>query len=312
MNTIAQTTVLDNQPSKVEQQALHERRAFAQVDLKAIEMRGNDVNDFLQRISTNDFSHFSKGEIRPTLFLTEKGRVIDLVYAIHQGDSILLLISAGAEENVIEWLNKFIIMDDVSLRCIDPVPNIFFALTDKKIATNAGSQYQMTAFGLKFSFFLIYSEADKFITAQRANGLTFVSEKNWEEFRISHGIPQYNKELLEKFNPLEVNLSEFISFTKGCYIGQEVVARLETYNKIQRKLCLLSIVGAPDLEERTLISESTNDEAGILTSVCQNADMPEHFIGLAVVRNRYAIEGEKLTVQGGSIKSNVIKIFCKK
>jgi folate-binding protein YgfZ len=312
MSAFEQITVLDGQPSNAgERQALLEHKAFIRFESSTIEMRGKDVNDFLQRVSTNDFTHFSKGEILPTIFLTEKGRVIDLVYAIHQGDSVLLLISVGAEEKVIEWINKFIIMDDVTLMRSETAPTIFLVLADDIITDKASSQYRITAFGLNFSLFLVYNGVSKFITELETNGLTCVSGKNWEEFRISNGIPQYNKELQEKFNPLELNLWELISFTKGCYIGQEVIARLETYNKVQRKLCLLSIDGDLD-SQRRLISESTKEESGILTSVCKKSDAVGVSLGLAVLKNNYAIEGESLIVQGSNLKSNVLKVFPKK
>ena len=55
--------------------------------------------------------------------------------------------------------------------------------------------------------------------------------------RIERGIPVHGKEITEAVNPLEAGLSTLVSFTKGCYIGQEVVARLDTYGKVRRKLC---------------------------------------------------------------------------
>ncbi len=58
----------------------------------------------------------------------------------------------------------------------------------------------------------------------------------YETFRIARGIPDIGRELTNDFNPFEVGLRDAISMTKGCYIGQEVIARLDTYQKVKRKL----------------------------------------------------------------------------
>ena len=58
----------------------------------------------------------------------------------------------------------------------------------------------------------------------------------YDAFRISRGIPAFGAEISNAFNPYEAGLAHAISFTKGCYIGQEVIARLDTYEKVQREL----------------------------------------------------------------------------
>ena len=60
--------------------------------------------------------------------------------------------------------------------------------------------------------------------------------------RVSFGIPEYGPELGEPFNPLEAGLIGSVDFTKGCYIGQEVVARLDSYKKVQKYLVSLRFV----------------------------------------------------------------------
>ena len=72
-----------------------------------------------------------------------------------------------------------------------------------------------------------------------SRGATKITDEVQELIRIETATAGYNTELNEKFNPLETGLSRFISFNKGCYIGQEVVARLNTYKKVQKKLVAL-------------------------------------------------------------------------
>ncbi|MEK6755238.1 MAG: hypothetical protein AABZ02_03705, partial [Bacteroidota bacterium] len=87
---------------------------------------------------------------------------------------------------------------------------------------------------------------------------------HYEEFRVLHAIPRYPNELSELYNPLETNLGTFISWTKGCYIGQEVIARLDTYKKVQKRLVRLLLDEVPDSLPQPLHSEQ--GEAGTITS----------------------------------------------
>ena len=91
------------------------------------------------------------------------------------------------------------------------------------------------------------------------------------------GIPVFGFELTEDFNPLEAGLISHISFNKGCYIGQEVVARLNTYDKVQRKLVKLAWQG--NLERKEITCDGK--PIGVITSA-------EKGIGLGFVRNTYA------------------------
>ena len=104
-----------------------------------------------------------------------------------------------------------------------------------------------------------------------------VDLKDFNQLRLKLGIPAFGFELTEDFNPLEAGLISHISFNKGCYIGQEVVARLNTYEKVQRKLVKLAWQGDLDQKEITYDGKSV----GVITSA-------ESGIGLGFVRNTYA------------------------
>ena len=75
-------------------------------------------------------------------------------------------------------------------------------------------------------------------------GLTPLGQEAYQAVRISHGVPEYGRELGEAYNPLEAGLIGVLDFEKGCYIGQEVIARLDTYQKVQRSLVKLRL--SPD------------------------------------------------------------------
>jgi len=249
--------------------------------LDAVQMIGSDAVDFLQRITTNDFRTFKKSEVQKTLLITEKGRIVDAIWVFHRGDDLLLLCSETLGNEVISWLNKFIIMEDIQLQNVSHQFSFDLLLyPDDSITTFCRIDY----FGIPAA--LIEHEINYYKIP--------LFDQPFEYWRIQHGIPVAKKELVQDYNPLELNLWDWISFTKGCYIGQEVIARLDTYNKIQRLLCL--IISDDDILEREKLVDEEKKEIGSITSVIKTNNRT---YGLAVVRLKHACTNAVLNTEGG-------------
>ena len=131
-----------------------------------------------------------------------------------------------------------------------------------------------------------------------------------EIVRIERGVPSTDAEIAEHFNPLEAGLKKFISFNKGCYVGQEVVARLNTYDKIQRRLVGLQW----DSPSRKLLSPSISlsaqgKQVGLVTSLIE-VPWQQKSIGLGYVRKGHAQAGTILSSNhiGGEVKTTVIEL----
>ena len=261
-----------------------------QFPFDVIQMKGKESIDFLQRISSNDFTSFSDGKIQKTLFITDKGRIVDASWVIHRNDHLLLLVSNGLSEEIIPWLQKYIIMEDIELQNVSSQYEITLHFDRNN------QYYHSEYFGIPVAFELHDH------TGTRAYSLPH----EFDAWRIENGIPIAKKELTQEFNPLELNLWDWISFTKGCYIGQEVIARLDTYQKIQRRLCKIS--SATILHEQELLLDELNNEIGKLTSVLQQEGM---WIGLAVVRSKHAVEGVQMKTNHSHSLVNIDKVFHK-
>lgn len=95
-----------------------------------------------------------------------------------------------------------------------------------------------------------------------------LSEDELEQKRIENLVPKADHEITDKFNPLELGLKPFISFNKGCYIGQEVIARLNTYDKVKRTLIGLNLSSLAEFESLKLEKKITDPKkAGTITSM---------------------------------------------
>ena len=110
-------------------------------------------------------------------------------------------------------------------------------------------------------------------------------------------MPRYGWELSEAVNPWEVNLAQYINFEKGCYIGQEVILRLNTYQKVQRRMARLTFSETAAVEGAGLRVEEK--DAGIVTSWIEHPRSGEA-IGLGLVRSTYAEAGAELKVVDGA------------
>lgn len=266
---------------------------FENFPFDLLKMTGKESIDFLQRISTSDFSKLGAGDIKKTLLITEKGRVIDAVWVIHKTDYLLLLVSSGMAQEVSDWLNKYIIMEDIAIENVSAHYSIDVHFDN---SSSEGECYKTEYF--EFPITLSLKPKSAFTSASSA--------KSYERWRIENGIPLIKKELVQDYNPLELNLWDWISFTKGCYIGQEVIARLDAYNKIQRTLC--KIHSEQSITEGDVCIDAEGNEIGRITSVIASA---QGFDGLAVVRMKFAIEGAKFHTKNSNVEVVIKKVFQK-
>ena len=131
-------------------------------------------------------------------------------------------------------------------------------------------------------------------------GAIALNEKTWETLRILQGRPAPDKELSEDYNPLEVGLWQTVSFDKGCYIGQETIARLNTYKGVKQYLWGIRLQ-AP-VEPGTIITMDS-EKIGQLTSYTQT---PTGHFGLGYIRTKAGGIGLKVTV--GEVQGEVVEI----
>jgi folate-binding protein YgfZ len=137
-----------------------------------------------------------------------------------------------------------------------------------------------------------------------------VGAQAYEAVRVEAGFPAWGSELNEEMNPLEAGLDASIHWNKGCYIGQEVIARLDTYHKVQRHLVGLRFdtASAPPAARAQVFA--SGEAAGWVTSsiVSPALGVP---IALAYVRASHAAPGTAVQVgspAGGGAGASVVPL----
>ena len=215
-----------------------------------IHIRGNDAEDFLQGQLTQDVALLSAAVSLPAAWCNPKGRVITTVRLLSLDDSIGLLIPASLVDTVIQKLTMYRLRSDVAIaRASENWTSMmlgddheFDALADQGLlpASNA-------ACASKGLIAVDHSDGERFVEvfgpnaafeeAGLAINATDIDERR-AAMKIRAGIAEINSENTEKYTPHMLNLDKqgAISFNKGCYTGQEVVARTENLGESKRRL----------------------------------------------------------------------------
>ena len=308
----------------VELDALYEGVGLRDISHQGIlEIKGNDSLDFLHRITTNSIKDLPKEGIVNTVFTSEKGHIIDFTTVINFEDYQLLVCNYENQTKVYSWIEKYIIADDVRIADVDgkytvleligPQADSFATLICGNIvnAIKLNSFKVINADGMIFFLLKILDRNEKvrfWLIANIENGLqlvkymienkgifnfSLVGEDSYNIYRVENGIPSAPGEINSDYNPHEARLLNAVDFKKGCYIGQEVIARLDTYNKVQKYLTGVVFSETINANDKFFLFDENGNDAGIVTSTCYSLKL-KNYIGLGYIKRDYMEEGTNL------------------
>jgi hypothetical protein len=130
-----------------------------------------------------------------------------------------------------------------------------------------------------------------------AAGIPVIGSAAVEMLRVAAGMPAPGAEVSDRFNPYDAGLVEFVSYSKGCYIGQEVIARIDTYQKIRRGLAGFATEAGPPGSLSDVPVLHAGSEVGEVTS-WSPTPIRGHYYGLAVVRSSVTSPGTDVLLGG--------------
>ena len=250
-----------------------------------IELSGADRLDLLHRLSTNDLENMPVNHVQRTVFTDPVGRMIDVVTVLNLSDELLLVTSSGRSQAMQDWLQRHIFFqDDVTVHVAEKEWSLYGAYGPKAAdsipsaapptgALIAGDQGIVWPIDQPVPGFLNLIGPDHTDPDWAADSSAIDA---FEILRIEAGIPKMGAEIREDSIPLEVGLWDEVSFEKGCYVGQEIIARMESRGKLAKQL-----VGIR-LESQTRAGSSLKQggqAVGTLTSVVHSPRLG--WIGLA-------------------------------
>ncbi|MBD2338435.1 folate-binding protein YgfZ [Calothrix sp. FACHB-156] len=278
---------------------------------------------FLHNQSTNDFQSLKPGQGCDTVMVTSTARTIDLVSAYVLEDAVLLLVSPNRREFIMQWLDRYIFFADkvqltdvtdetATLSLIGPGSDgiieklgagaIIGQPYGNHIVVNDGVIVAVGS-GLAspgYTLIVPVAEKQKLWSEILALGAIELSDRAWDALRILQGRPNPDAELTDDYNPLEVGLWQTISFSKGCYIGQETIARLNTYKGVKQNLWGIKLNAPAEIGATITVGD---EKIGKLTSYTETAD---GYFGLGYIRTKAG--GVGLQVQVGETTGEIVAI----
>ena len=302
---------------------------------------GPDLLGLLQRLSTNDVAALEPGSAISTVLTTAKGRIVARLSLQHGGDQgVLIGAGAGQAEAVKMHLAKYTFAERTGLSDVSASSRQFAIVGPQSAAAlerlgiepapTAQSSAQVEVAGRPVwltghdgqggagaGLVLIGNPsaiepdaeavAGALVAAVDACAGRRAGDAAWRGLQLLQGRPVAGAELSEQHNPLEVGLWDAVSFTKGCYVGQEVVARLNHYDKVSRELVGLRWPPDAQLPPAPFSLRKGEQEVGRCT---RWAYLPgrEECVGIALVRKKYALIGGRVVAESSGAEAAVVAL----
>ncbi|HKF43004.1 MAG TPA: hypothetical protein VKG01_07890 [Thermoanaerobaculia bacterium] len=220
--------------------AAKEALAYRVRPAAVLDIGGKEGLLFLQGQLTQDVRGLSPGDARPTAALTPKGKLLFLARLVGLvGEGRRLVLAASEHERALAQLKKFVIFQKVDIADRSP-EFVRVSLYGPRAADAARSFVNATALPGEGEFgaeiLAERSEAQGIEERLRSYGAGKVGPESAEVLRVEAGRPRFGQDADASNLIDEVGLDAAISTTKGCYVGQEVVARMRTYGRVNRRL----------------------------------------------------------------------------
>ena len=265
-----------------------------------LRLTGKDRVKFLHRVSTQKVEGLPPGAAVHAAFLGVKGHVVADATVVLRADEALLDLEPAALDALRTHLVRYVVMDQVKVEDVSAAFRVVpaFGPAGKDLARGrapAAVAWEDARRGAPaLDVLLPAGEAEAFRDGLAAAGATPLTADDLEALRVLGGVARFGADLDGTRLPMEAALvASAVSFEKGCYLGQEVVARGTFRGQMQKGLVQVTLpagaaAGAP--------LTAGGKEVGVVTSA---VDTPEGRVGLAYLRRAHWNEGERLALPAG-------------
>ena len=281
-----------------------------------LRLTNQDRVDFLQRMTTNDIARLQAGQAALTVLTSPVARIDAVFTVLCRGDDLLLLASEGEAESLrqrlqgqIFFMDKVTVSDESAalrrLRLLGPTAQNLLPAAGLPQPTDDDSFLEKEGVTIlrqeRFDVpgYEIICAVDELDGLQQrltdAGAVPLSDNAAYESRRVELGRPRTGQELTDAFNPLEAGLAWSCAENKGCYTGQEIIARQLTYDKVTRSLVRLR----SDLPLAQGAPVSVNGRA--VGAVTSSAHGPKDgAMALAILKRPHNAAGATVTVEGNA------------
>jgi len=284
--------------------------AYRVPDPGYLRIEGADQADFIQRQTTNDIRRLGLGRSLLTVLTSATARILDVWQLVPESDAIGVVTLPARGGSTARYLqSRIFFMDKVTLADVSSqvaqvwiageasIPGLSAIPAAGEITEGEIGGVPVRAIGISpalggGALLLAEEGAGDYLADQlSAAGAHVLTPSDYEVWRVEQGLPGPQGELTGDFTPLEVALGEAVSGEKGCYTGQEIIARQITYDKITRRLFGLRLDGPVAPGDSV---EVEGRSAGAITSAVESPRLGP--IALAVLKRPHNQPGTPVRV----------------
>lgn len=294
-----------------------------------IKVWGKESVQFLNGLITNDIAKIEDGAQMMAAFPNVQGRLLAVVRVLRQGEEFFFETDEVTHDKLYQNLFRFTFAGDFFIEDIS-ANYAYFEIINNDFGTLGD---EVMKFDGKFTtdLFVAANIAEKFEADMRESGAVEISDELYETLRIENGVPKYGVDMDETTVVLETGLDEAVSFNKGCYIGQEIIARIHFRGHVAKQLTGLILDSPPfqggvaavsadgvvtpsGSEPPTVAGGSPSDlelksdegkAAGRITSLTYSPRL-DKYVAIALVRYEFLPENTELKI--GEISAKVTKL----
>ena len=257
---------------------------------------GKESVQFLNGLITNDVAKLEENAQMSAAFPNAQGRLLAVVRVLKRGDKFLFETEAATREKVYNNLFRFTFAGDFFVEDLSENYRFFEVESrESRVEIQDLIEFQ-TKFGA--DYFVPNDAAESFISELKSQNAVEISDELHEILRVENGIPKYGVDMDETTIVPEIG-DETISYNKGCYIGQEIIARIHFRGHVAKRL--IGLILEVESGESRVESELQNAElksldgknAGKITSAVFSPKLGKT-IALAYVRYDYLADGTEL------------------
>lgn len=288
-------------------------------DRGRIRVSGSEAVMFLNGLITNDMKTLVEHRWMPAAFPTVQGRLIGAVRVIRADEPLFLLdTDAASHEGVLKTISRFTMAGDFYVTDVTAQTSMF-TVQGKQAAVVSEKVLRAGLYDLPPNHVVRVVWENTYVTILRAThtgedgfdivvdtnkvaemrhaleqaGAQPVSEETREILRVEAGIPRFGRDMDESNIITETNLDDAVSYTKGCYTGQEIIVRIKHRGHVAKKLTGLRFETERQIESRAVL-KADGKEIGRVTSTAISPKVGS--IGLGYVRYEYLDPGTKVLV----------------
>jgi folate-binding protein YgfZ len=273
--------------------------AYHKQDRGLISVHGGEAVQFLDGLISNDVKTLEDGGQIRAAFPNSKGRLIAIVRVVRLNDRFYFETEAATRKAVFDNLFRFTMagdffVEDVSetFRFVKVYDRSFIPITPPFIEFDLPRSTE---------YFVHREDAFDFLGELKYLEAAEISDELYETLRIESGSPKFGVDMDETTIVPELGIDDLISYTKGCYIGQEIIARIHFRGHVAKKLTGIKCdesETAGKLEKGSELTTADGKNAGTVTSVTRSPKLKK-IVAMAYVRYDYLESGTRL-LAGGS------------